>query len=637
MVNSDRVSCTLEGGEIRAVGYIRVSTEDQARGDKVSLSLQREGILQRVEGRGWTFTEINEDHCSGDDPDSPGILKLYEDGKKRLYDVIVVHKIDRLTRFSFMDYRVAELVQRYGIKLDSVMEGDDQLTQAIHAAMAGAEKASILTRTKMGKDALARQGILPGGRHPFGYRRGGDRRPEVDPVTGPLVQEVLHLGANERLTGKLTASELEAWVAQLSPEGVGLSVSHIYKIWRNPLYWEGNMYYGQRIWVYKDGKKVPVMKPKEECIMIPFPPLVSKDLWDRAHARKAEAMLQSPRSMKLCYPLKGLLVCDHCDQPFRVKSDFYGERREKGQRVREKTDTHVRRYGCFICERPGIPAHYLEGKVWQKARKLLSSHSILAAGADLLNQEDDRALAADTAKAEKILREVRRQLERVKAMGRRGQLEGQELDAEFKLLRAREGIWKGKLDELQARAAAGNGRQALVQSVMEWSGEEGEGLEELGLEDQEEIIRLLFSEIRVDWGNRVSLISAVPLDEGLCHLPEEEGSPGSIPSAARGAPRRAYQHTEEISAGIRALLQAAGMTQGELAKRVGVSQRTVNRWVAGGLPTAQKLARLIEVADELELGVAFPFERALERMEAPHKLIRTKRGIAVQFTLGMGE
>ena len=637
MVNVDRVLCIPEGPEIRAVGYKRVSTEEQARGEKASLSIQEEGIVQRIEQRRWTFIKVYEDHRSGDDPDSPGLLRLYQEGKNGLYDVIVVHKIDRVTRFTYMDYRIVELAQRYGIKLDSVTEGDNQVLQAIHAAMAGYDKSDILGRTKRGKDALARQGILPGGRHPFGYRRGADRRPEVDPVTGPLVQEIFQLCANEGLTGKLMAAELESKVAQFFPQGVGLSIRHIYKMLENPLYWEGIMYYGQRTWELQGGKKIPVLKPKEECIHIPFPPLVSKDLWDRAQVQKEEAMLRSPRSMKRCYPLQSLLVCDHCDQPFRVKSDPYGERLENGQRIREKTDTQVRRYGCFICERPSILAEDLEGKVWTVTRKLLCVPGLLAAGADLLSQEDDQALAADTDEVSQKLREVRRQRTRVKNMGRKGQLEGQELDAEFKLLRAREDIWKAKLDELNARAAAGNGRQALVQSVLEWSGAEGERLEELGLQEREKIIKVLFSKIRVDWRNRVSLIFAVPLDQALCYRPEEEVGPVFIPTAVRGAPRRAYQHTEEIAAGIRALLKAAGISQGDLAKRVGVSQRTVNRWVAGGLPTAQKLARLIEVADELELGVAFPFERALERMEAPHKLLRSKGGIAVQFTLALGE
>ena len=636
MVNTAGVSCIPEGGEVRAVGFIRVSTEDQARAEKISLSIQKEAIVHRVEQQGFKLIAIYEDHWSGDDPDSPGLLRLYEDGKKGLFDVIVVHKIDRATRFTFMDYRIVELVQRYGIKLDSVMEGNNQLIQAIHSAMAGAEKESILTRTRTGRDALAKQGILPGGRHPFGYRRGEDRRPEMDPVTGPLVQEILRLCANEGLTGKLTAAELDDKVAQISPEGVGLSVTHIYKISRNPLYWEGTMYYGQRSRDLKDGKKVQILRPKSECIPIPFPPLVSKDLWDRAQVQKGEAMEQSPRSLKQCYPLQKLAVCDHCDQPFRVKSDSYRERRENGQRIREKTDAHVRRYYCFICERPSCLAEDLEGVVWTVTRKLLCATGLLASGAELLGQEDDRPLASGIAKADKVLRKVRRQLERVKAMGRRGQLEGQELDADFKLLRGREDIWKTKLDELQARAAAGNGGQALVQSVLDWAGEEGEGLEELGLEDRKEILELLLSEIRVDWQNRLWLHVAVPLDEALCFLPEEDG-PAFLPTAVRGAPRRAYQHTEEIAAGIRALLKAAGITQGELANRVGVSQRTINRWVAGGLPTAQMLARLIEVADELELGVAFPFERALERMEAPHKLLRSKGGIAVQFTLTLGE
>ena len=445
MVTTAMVSCIPEGERVRAATYLRVSTEGQAGDGKVSLAVQQKGCGQLFERPGWEAINQYEDHCSGDAFDRPGLQQMVRDAKAGLFNVIVVYKMDRLGRAHQMDYLIAELVQCYGVRVVSVKEGDDPMALAVYAAVSGVDKVNILSRTKMGKDGKAMQGRLPGGSHPFGYRRGRDGRPEVDPATGPLVVELFELYAGKALTGELAAAEVEESACQLDPGFLGLSRSHAYKILQKPLYWEGVMHHGQRDLVLRSGKRCPVLRPEEECIQIPFPPLVSKELWDRAQVQKAEAMKESPRSMKRCYPLQGLAVCEHCIQPFRVKSDSYGERRENGQRVREKTDTHVRRYYCFTCERPSILAEELEGEVWTKVSRVLCSPDLLWAGAATLNPESDRVLETEIAEAKKTLKDIGKQLERVRARDRKGDLEAAELDSDFKLLRGRRKFWRDRL------------------------------------------------------------------------------------------------------------------------------------------------------------------------------------------------
>ena len=46
---------------IRAAGYIRVSTEEQAEDDKVSLDIQSEAITERCKKNGYELIEIYED------------------------------------------------------------------------------------------------------------------------------------------------------------------------------------------------------------------------------------------------------------------------------------------------------------------------------------------------------------------------------------------------------------------------------------------------------------------------------------------------------------------------------------------------------------------------------------------------
>ncbi len=85
----------------RAIGYIRVSTEDQAR-EGVSLDVQAERIRAYCQAKGWTLTEIIRDEGrSARDLNRPGIQRVLELARKRngarVADVVVL-KLDRLTR-----------------------------------------------------------------------------------------------------------------------------------------------------------------------------------------------------------------------------------------------------------------------------------------------------------------------------------------------------------------------------------------------------------------------------------------------------------------------------------------------------------------------------------------------------------
>lgn len=82
----------------RAIGYVRVSTDEQANSG-AGLAAQRAAILAEAERRGWHLVEVVEDAgFSGKDLRRPGIAAVLEALSKRRADVLVVAKLDRLSR-----------------------------------------------------------------------------------------------------------------------------------------------------------------------------------------------------------------------------------------------------------------------------------------------------------------------------------------------------------------------------------------------------------------------------------------------------------------------------------------------------------------------------------------------------------
>jgi DNA invertase Pin-like site-specific DNA recombinase len=95
---------------MRVVGYVRVSTEEQASGG-VSLAAQRDKIVAYAKLYDLELVEVIEDPgVSGKTLDRPGLTRALQLLKQGAADGLVVAKLDRLTR-SVAD--MATLVARY--------------------------------------------------------------------------------------------------------------------------------------------------------------------------------------------------------------------------------------------------------------------------------------------------------------------------------------------------------------------------------------------------------------------------------------------------------------------------------------------------------------------------------------------
>ena len=81
-----------------AIGYIRVSTEEQAD-SRLGLDAQRAAIRTETERRGWHLVDIVEDAgFSGKDLHRPGMATVMEAIRSGRADTLVVARLDRLGR-----------------------------------------------------------------------------------------------------------------------------------------------------------------------------------------------------------------------------------------------------------------------------------------------------------------------------------------------------------------------------------------------------------------------------------------------------------------------------------------------------------------------------------------------------------
>jgi DNA invertase Pin-like site-specific DNA recombinase len=143
---------------MKAVGYIRVSTDEQADSG-AGLEAQRRAIRQEAARRRWKLVDIFEDAASGKSMNGrPGLqeaLRAVEDGEA---EALVVAKLDRLSR-SLLDFAaLMERSRKAGWALVALDLGVDTTTPSgemmanVLAVFAHFERRLIGQRTR---DALA--------------------------------------------------------------------------------------------------------------------------------------------------------------------------------------------------------------------------------------------------------------------------------------------------------------------------------------------------------------------------------------------------------------------------------------------------------------------------------------------------
>jgi site-specific DNA recombinase len=159
---------------LRAAGYIRVSTQEQA--DKGwNLSEDRDQIAARCEAEGWELVAIHDDGGrQGDDPDRPGLLALL--GSLDEVDLVIMRQQDRISRDPVIwgtaeaAFRKAEVrVVTFTGEID-IDTPQGRFVADMFAALGKLEKGQTGQRVRQAMEARAKAGLYSAGAAPFGYR-----------------------------------------------------------------------------------------------------------------------------------------------------------------------------------------------------------------------------------------------------------------------------------------------------------------------------------------------------------------------------------------------------------------------------------------------------------------------------------
>ncbi len=203
-----------------AVGYIRVSTEDQAK-EGLSLEAQADRIRGYCTAKAWELTDIVTDAgLSGKDLNRPGIQQVISLCRDKTVDVVVVVKLDRLTRsLRDKEFLFADVFAHYGVQPVGVDESlafaspDQELSLNVRAVVNQHERRVIGVRTKAALAFKQQRGEWIG-RVPFGFRVEGKHLVE-DPQAQTRIAKARQMRRQGKsipaISSKLSMSIATVW------------------------------------------------------------------------------------------------------------------------------------------------------------------------------------------------------------------------------------------------------------------------------------------------------------------------------------------------------------------------------------------------------------------------------------------
>jgi DNA invertase Pin-like site-specific DNA recombinase len=349
---------------LRCALYTRKSTEEGLDMEFNSLDAQREACeayvaSQRAEG--WTLVPDHYDDggFSGGTLERPALKRLLADIEARRVDIVVVYKIDRLSR-SLMDFaRLVEVLERNNVTFVSVTQSFNtttsmgRLTLNILLSFAQFEREVIGERIRDKFAASRKRGIWMGGTVPLGYVV-KDRKLIIDDREAATVRMIFErfaaCGSPITIVRELAASNV------VSKTGKPIDRGAVYKILHNRVYIGEAVHKGTAY-------------PGEHAAIIDRP------LWERVQAILAEGSASKARRRPGQAPalLKGLIF----DPTGRAMCPTHT--RKRGKLYRYYISQAVLKHGRQASPVQRLPAAELEGAVINQLRTMLRTPEVVVA------------------------------------------------------------------------------------------------------------------------------------------------------------------------------------------------------------------------------------------------------------------
>jgi DNA invertase Pin-like site-specific DNA recombinase len=313
----------------KAAIYVRVSTKKQSERDYSSLEVQENRCKAWVDYQNKKGDQVYEVHDtykdvkSGKDLNRPGIERLKKDAQNQKFDVVVIQKLDRISR-SISDFsNLYDMLKDNDI--DIVINDNNidtsttsgEMMQKLLMLFAEFERNIMSDRMKTKREETAKAGLWQGGKPPLGY----------DPV-----RKVLQIDKNEE---ELVKEIFSRYIKLKSTPRVAKSLNKDGYTTKSWITQKGKSKGGKE---FTDGVVRRILKSKvylgkieykDEVFDGQHEPIVEQSTYDQVQQIMKGNRVKPKKYNKGSTPavLKNIAECGFCTRPLTTSSTKKGEKK----------------------------------------------------------------------------------------------------------------------------------------------------------------------------------------------------------------------------------------------------------------------------------------------------------------------
>ena len=210
---------------MKAVIYARYSSDNQR---EESIEGQIRECTEYAEKNGITVLRHYIDRAFSAKTDNrPEFQNMIKDSNKKLFDMVIVWKLDRFSRNRYDSARYKSILKKNGVKVvsatESISEGAEGIIlESVLEGYAEYYSADLSEKVVRGMTENTLKGLYNGGGLPIGYYIDENKHYQADPLTAPFVLE-----AFKRYADGWSLSEISDWFNEMGIKSTkGTHVKH---------------------------------------------------------------------------------------------------------------------------------------------------------------------------------------------------------------------------------------------------------------------------------------------------------------------------------------------------------------------------------------------------------------------------
>ena len=352
-----------------AVIYARYSSDSQR---EESIEGQIRECTAYAKKNGITIVKHYIDRAISAKTDNrPQFQQMIKDSDKKLFDIVLVWKLDRFARNRYDSARYKTQLKKNGVKLVSateiISEGPEGIIlESVLEGYAEYYSADLAEKVVRGQTENILKGRCNGGRGTFGYTLDSERKFHIDPLASPFVLESFRKYRNG-----LTMKEIRDW---LNENGI-----------KNPV--GGAFTYNSVEHMLKNRRYIGELKFRDVVVPDAIPPIVPLELFDDVQEKIAKnKKAPARRKAEDDYLLTTKLYCGYCGALMFGES---GTSRTGEVHRYYKCATAKKKKGC---KKKTVRKQWLEDLVVNQTMQLVRNdaamESIIAKVMELQNKEN---------------------------------------------------------------------------------------------------------------------------------------------------------------------------------------------------------------------------------------------------------